>query len=113
MVHRPLASENAFVLFEQMATARNSDADYEDFKAFMTIHTPDGTLADAMEDYLDGFFKKEAGTRITLRSLFREKGLEWTPHAWGLYLEWEQHREGDQDSTEKMETFVEDVRLLF
>ena len=113
MVHRPLSSDNAFVLFEQMATARNSGADYEDFKAFMAIHTPDGTLADAMEDYLDGFFKKEADKRITLRSLFREKGLEWTPHAWGLYLEWEQHREGDQDNIEKMEAFVEDVRLLF
>jgi len=113
MVHRPLSSDNAFVLFEQMATARNSDADYEDFKAFMKIHTHDGTLADAMEDYLDGFFKKEASTRITLRSLFRENGLEWTPYAWGLYLEWEQDREGDIYALEKMEEFMEEVRLLF
>jgi len=96
-----------------MATARNSDANYEDFKAFMTVHIPDGTLADAMEDYLDGFFKKVAEPRITLRSLFRNNGLVWTPYAWNLYVEWEQHQEGDQHSIKKMEAFVEDVRPLF
>ena len=108
-----LSSDNAFILFEQMATARNSEAVYEDFRSFMTVHTPDGTLADAMEDYLDGFFKKETEPRIALRSLFRENGLEWTPTAWRLYLEWEQHKEGDMDAAEKMLEFMEEVRPLF
>ena len=110
-IHQVLSTDNAFVLFEQMATARNSEALFEDFQAFMKVHTPDGTLADAMEDYLDGFFKKDADPRITLRSLFRENGLEWTPYAWGLYLEWEQHSEGE--GIEKMKMFVEDARPLF
>ena len=110
-----LSTGYAYTLFEELWNeydfSTSPEELFENFTEFMLIHTPEGSIVDLMEDYLNGFFTKKTERMGFLRTLFRNHDLAWSSKVWTLYEKWEEGKVGNR--YQKMMSFLNEVRSLF
>jgi hypothetical protein len=103
-------------LYAQIAERLGKDVvnyPYEEFKRFFKGRpaSKDHTMADWMENWLEGWYTYDSERKQMLRSAFLANGLTWTSDVYPFYTEWANQRSGNR--YEKIMAFVKEVRFMF
>ena len=106
----------AMNLYVQIAERLGKDVvnyPYDEFKRFFKGRpvSKDHTMADWMEDWLEGYYTYDSERKQMLRSAFLANGLTWTSDVYPFYTEWANQRSGNR--YEKIMGFVKETGFLF